>query len=102
MDRTEKLEIVPPDSRFRKSKKPPLPPPWKKEAKAARLTPGAGTFAAIRKRTKMPNVKSSFFRISCERHKKRQADCFFSGMLRFLYIKKIKRSIPHCHQLFRS
>src|SRR5258706_2469576 len=100
MESTENLEIVPPESRFRKSKNPPLPPPEKKAAKAVRLTPGAGTFAAIRNRIKMPKVKSNFFRISCERHKKRQADCFFSGMLRFLYIKRLSDQIHTATGLF--
>src|SRR5574341_553880 len=86
MDKTEKFLMVPPESRFKKPRKPPAFPLWKKASNTARLTPGAGTFAARRNRTKMPNVKSSFFRISSERHKNRQADCFFSGMVSFLLL----------------
>src|SRR6266487_2466691 len=78
----EKLRIVPPESKFRKPKKPPEPAcELKKFARASRFTPGAGMFAAIRNNIKIPRVINSFFRISSERHKNRHADCFFSGIL---------------------
>src|SRR5512145_772938 len=76
----EKFCIVPPDSRFRKPRKPVSPCAAKKAAKASRLIPGTGTFAAMRKRISIPSVISIFFLMSCERHRKRHADCFFSGI----------------------